>query len=221
MSDVTAYPLCWPVGWRRTSAERRAFGRFNKKVTKKYRFNDNTYQQSQNLSVADAVSRLLQTFDRMGIDTRDDVVISTNLVLRLDGLPRSGQSSPADPGACAYWVTNNGDRRCMAIDRYTKVEDNIAAIAATLEAMRAIERHGGAEILDRAFTGFTALPNPEQWWHVLGFETADVSAADITQTWRTLAQRNHPDRGGDDHYMGKLNRARDEGLRQVGRPDDA
>lgn len=217
MSEITAYPLAWPIGWRRTSPERRAYGRFNKKVTKRYSYGDNTYQMSQNLSVHDAVSRLLQTFERMGIDTRDDVVISTNLVLRLDGLPRSGQSMPSDPGACAYWVTSNGDRRCMAIDRYTKVEDNIAAIAATLEAMRAIERHGGAEILDRAFTGFQALPNPEQWWHVLGLETADVTEEEITRTWRTLAQRNHPDRGGNDHHMGKINRARDEGLRQIGR----
>ena len=38
----------------------------------------------------------------------------------------------------------------MAIDAYTRTADNLAAVAATLEAMRAIERHGGAQILERA-----------------------------------------------------------------------
>jgi hypothetical protein len=62
----------------------------------------------------------------------------------------------------------------MAIDQYDRVEHNLAAIAATLDAMRAIKRHGGAEILDRAFTGFTALPAPmaggKPWRQVLGFD---------------------------------------------------
>lgn len=216
--NITGYPLCWPVGWRRTSAHQRIAARFNKKSTRTGGFNNEyRYQVSAKLTVYESTSRLLQTFERMGIDIDDDVIISSNLHLRLDGLPRSNQSEPADPGVAVYWTTRRDETRCMAIDQYQKVADNIAAIAATLEAMRAIERHGGAEILDRAFTGFAALPNPEQWWHVLGFETADVSEEEITTTWRTLAQRNHPDRGGDSHYMGKLNRARDEGLREIAR----
>ncbi|ROU09438.1 hypothetical protein [Lysobacter enzymogenes] len=84
--------------------------------------------------------------------------MSTNLTLRRDGLPRSDQREPADPGAAVYWTDCTGADRCMAVDRYTKTAGNLAALAATLEAMRAIERHGGAEILDRVFTGFTALP---------------------------------------------------------------
>jgi len=47
----------------------------------------------------------------------------------------------------------------MAIDIYDTVAGNLAAVAATLDAMRAIERHGGAQILKRAFQGFKALPS--------------------------------------------------------------
>ena len=56
-----------------------------------------------------------------------------------------------------------------------QVEESLAAIAATLDAMRAIERHGGARVLERAFTGFTAVPAPDarkHWREVFGFATA-------------------------------------------------
>jgi hypothetical protein len=143
------------------------------------------------ISIADGVQRVRLELDRMGI--RDaDIVISTNLHLRLDGLPKSGQAQPADPGAAVYWRTKDG-QRCMAIDQYDRVEHNLAAIAATLDAMRAIKRHGGAEILDRAFTGFTALPAPmaggKPWRQVLGLRPR------LTRRRRTKSDRvPHPPR---------------------------
>jgi len=104
--------------------------------------------------------------------------------------------------------------QCMAIDRYDRVADNLAAIAATLEAMRAIERHGGAEILDRAFTGFAALPQPEtSWWVILGV-APNASCDEIEAAYRRLAMKHHPDRGGDPHEMARINAARDVGLQE-------
>lgn len=100
----------------------------------------------------------------------------------------------------------------MAVDRYDRVEDNLAAIAATLDAMRAIERHGGASILDRAFQGFTALAAPESWWQVLGLKGPNTSRDEIETAHRRLAMANHPDRGGDTDKMSRINRARDQGL---------
>src|SRR3984893_16238997 len=130
----------------------------------------------------------------MGMNS-DDILISTNVKLRLDGLPRSDQE-PSDPGAAVYWQKKGQSMRCMAIDRYDRVADNLAAIAATLEAMRAIERHGGAAILDRAFTGFKALAAPEQPFQVLGVG-ANASKEEIERAYRLLATKHHPDRGGD------------------------
>ena len=210
---VSAYPLQWPDGWRRTEPNHRGRAKFNKKTQS----SGGSWQTSSKLTIHDAVNRLLQTFDLMGIDTVDDVVISTDLVLRLDGLPRSGQSSPDDPGVAAYWVDASGDRRCMAVDRYDRIADNIAAVAATLEAMRAIERHGGAEILSRAFTGFVALPAPAQWWHVMGFESAQgLSLEDVENRYRALAMQRHPDRdGGDANAMAELTWAREQARAQL------
>lgn len=202
--SITAHPLCWPVGWKRTAEAQRRYGHFGKKVTKAGR----SWASREDLTVNEAVHRVLAELQRMAIG-RDDVVISTNVPTRLDGLPRSDARRPLDPGAAVYWRELGGSRRCIAIDQYTTVEDNLAAIAATLDAMRAIERHGGAAILDRAFEGFTALPAPgaaREWWEVLGvLRTAGVD--ECRAAYRQLASVNHPDRGGDPARMAEVNAA--------------
>ncbi len=192
MTTIPAYPLQWPTGWKRTA--NRAYGRFGT------RSKHATYSWStrKDITIAGAVDRVRAELGRMGLHD-DDVVISTNLKLRLDGLPRSDQREPEDSGAAVYWIDKAGATRCMAIDRYTKIADNLAAIAATLEAMRAIERHGGAEILDRAFTGFTALPPPsgDKPWHVVLGCPAHASTDHVRQNYRKARSTFHPDRDGD------------------------
>jgi hypothetical protein len=207
---VDAYPLTWPEGWRRTPALSRTHAQFGKGERTKHTYSDSYYTRKRDLTVNDGVRRVLDSLGRMGVQSRD-IIISSNVVLRLDGLPRSGQRMPDDPGVAVYWQKRvNGKlvMRSMAVDRYKTVADNLAAIAATLEAMRAIERHGGAEILDRAFTGFTALPAPEQPWQVLGVPMT-ASNDEIEDAYRRLAMKNHPDRGGDDAAMSRINAARD------------
>ena len=87
----------------------------------------------------------------------------------------------------------------MAIDAYAEVADNLAAIAATLEAMRAIERHGGAIILDRAFQGFAALPAPGQtgarpWREVLDCDDSIRDLASAERRYKVLRSIHHPDK---------------------------
>lgn len=212
---IEAWPLAWPPGWRRTSSHLRSRANFHEKAAQRYEHLDGTasvYTKKRELSVADATMRVLRALERMGLH-RDNIVISTNLELRLDGLPRSNQRPPEDPGAAVYWRKGK-DTRCMAIDRYDRVEGNLAAIAATLEAMRAIDRYGGAEILNRAFTGFTALPSPEQWFQVLGV-TSHATRDEIDNAYRTLAMKHHPDRGGNANEMARINTARDAGYEHL------
>ena len=213
MTTPTRYPLQWPVGWKRTPDARRAYGKFSKQKQS----NVGSWKTRENLTIAQAARRLQDELERMAVNS-STIILSTDLRLNLDGSVRSAQAQPRDPGAAVYWKDPyTGQARCMAIDLYTKVEQNIAALAATIDAMRAIERHGGAAILDRAFTGFTALPPPivagmsRPWWEVLGVPR-DASRDAIQTAYRRLASEAHPDKGGTAERMAEINRAREEGL---------
>lgn len=207
---IAAYPLQWPEGWPRTPAERRGWAKFEK-ITKTYNTESGQSVRSgrRDLSIADGTQRVVAVLSRMGLGL-DDIVISTNVQLRLDGLPRSNQPEPSDPGVAVYWQTRKGERKVMAIDRYARVADNLAAVAATLEAMRGIERWGGGQILDRAFSGFTALPAPGQthgrgWREVLHVDP-DVNDLDAVKAqYRRLSSVHHPDKGGTEAEMSELN----------------
>lgn len=205
-----AYPLSWPSGWKRLKSWERSRAKFGKqKFVDRGRNAEGQqlgWHTKGSLTIAEGTERVLHVLDQMGFNS--SVIISSDLALRNDGLPRSNQRGPDDPGVAVYW--GQGQKaRCIAMDRYDRAADNLAAIAATLEAMRAIERHGGAAILDRAFTGFTALPAPEQPWQVLGLETSRPTREQIEDAHRRLAMKHHPDRGGDTNEMARINTARD------------
>ncbi|MGN6109522.1 MAG: J domain-containing protein [Kofleriaceae bacterium] len=209
---VDAYPLQWPAGWRRTPVAERVRARFARKERQFRDYgngNTSSWTTNKQLSIADAVHRVRQALERFGFND-DDIVISSNLGLRLDGLPRSGQREPADPGVAVYW-RDAAVTQAMAIDQYDRVADNLAAVAATIDAMRAIERHGGAQILNRAFQGFKALPSEATPSMdaataaiVLSNYSSTLSQGEVLRSWeaartavRAARAKEHPDRGGD------------------------
>lgn len=156
-------------------------------------------------SVAVARERLQREVDLLGAR---GVILSTNVELRLDGQPRSDRSEPSDPGVALYFKLKGKDT-VLACDRWTRVADNIIAIAKHIEAIRGMDRWGVGS-LDQVFTGYQALPAPEQWWQVLGVSEG-ASVADIDAAYRAAAPKAHPDRGGSDAAMARLNAARDHG----------
>lgn len=205
--SVPSYPLHWPHGRPRKTTRKRAA--FSKKVS------DGNWQRTKELSVSDAIGRLQYEIDRIGAR---NCVISTNLLLRLDGLPRSGQPEPQDPGVALYFQLV-GQPHCMPCDTYDRVADNIAAIAKHIEATRAIHRFGVASIREM-FTGFQALPPPENkkpWREVLGIGFGSVREHEIEMAYRKLAKSRHPDATGGSHdAMAELNEARDAAWREIG-----
>lgn len=215
---VSAHPLSWPTGWKR--AAYREDARFGK-ASKRTQSSTGAYSWTpgRDLTIHEGLQRVLAELQRMGM-SRDDVVISTNLVLRLDGMPRSDQRAPSDPGVAVYWEDGKGGHKVMAIDRYHRVADNLAAVAATLDAMRAIERHGGAMVLERAFTGFTALPVPSaarHWRDVLGVPGTVQTEQTLKDHYRRAASSAHPDKtGGDSAPMVAVNLAYDEAKKELG-----
>ena len=213
--NETRYPLCWPANWPRSKNP--TYADFGKHVS--YVDSTGTTRQGsrQKLTVAQGCERVNDSLGRMYVS---EVVISTNIAVTNKGEPRSGQAEPRDSGVAVYWK-RKGKPQCMAIDRYNRVADNLAAIAATLEALRAIERHGGGSILDRAFMGFAQLPASviaqRPWRDVFGFKQdgAHVSLAEVESTFLKLAKTRHPDAGGEHDAMAELNAARASALEEL------
>lgn len=199
---IKSFPLSWPSGWRQTTAEKRRPAYF-----KRHR---------QSITIAAAVTRVLDQLRRFGFEDTEQIIISTNLKPRLDGWPISGQKAPDEIGVAVYWKhVKDLQYKVMAIDGYSTVADNLAAVAATLEALRAVERHGGAIILDRAFSGFTCLPEPNNWRHELGLTDQSATLSAARQAFRRLALVRHPDQGGSEEAMARLNRAWEDAQREL------
>jgi hypothetical protein len=197
MSQVAAFPLQWPGSWARAQHRQRAqFGTTGR----------SPYGNKQQLTVAEARQRLSDQLDSLGARY---VTLSTNLELRLDGFPRSGQPEPHDPGAAVYFHLE-GKPTVLACDKWDRTADNIAAIAKHIDALRGIERWGVGTAA-QAFAGYHALPSPEQWWRALGVGQ-NATRADIIAAYRSKAREAHPDTGGSDAAMARLNAARDQGL---------
>lgn len=191
------FPLQWPVGRPRTAHMARRAGLF--------RTGD-----KRGITVSDAIKRIQYELDRVGAS---NATVSTNLELRLDGQPRADRGPPVDPGVALYFDLG-GKPHALGCDAYTSVSQNLAALAAHLEATRAIARHGVATAAEM-YTAFVALPPPRTWWETLGLPYRRVSADEIRGAHRRLAALNHPDKGGSSAAMSALNQARDEGLKEI------
>lgn len=190
---VEAYPLHWPTGWKRSSS------------LKKSAFKVST--------VGAGNRNLLHELKLLGAS---HVVVSTNLMLRQDGLPYASQRQPEDGGVAVHFAYK-GKRMCFACDTYRKIEENLTAIAKTIEALRGMERWGASQMMERAFTGFAALPEKtgRTWREVMAYGNHGISKEQIEATYRMLAKQLHPDVGGTEQAMAELNRAREEALKEV------
>lgn len=216
MVSITAYPLCWPHAKPRTKLRR--FGRF---ITKERQNSSQpgggSWLRSKNISVAEACKRVQDECDRIGAR---DPILSTNLKTRLDGLPRSDQPKPQDPGAALYF-TLKGKPHCLPCDTFTDVAQNIAALAAHIEATRAIERYGVADIA-AMFSGFAALPSPENasapsWREVLGLGRGqNILLADAELAYRRKRKEAHPDQpGGSSDAFDLVQRAIEQARQEI------
>lgn len=134
-----------------------------------------------------------------------NVVLSSNVPLRRDGLPLAGQAQPKDPGVAIYFLYKE-KQMAFACDRWWRIEENIQAIKKTIEALRGIARWGTGDMLQAAFEGFTALPQPKSWAEILKVPP-DAFIDTIEAHYKILARKHHPDQGGSEAAMAEINAA--------------
>lgn len=178
-----SYPLQWPVGRTRTEKYVRKYGQLNKMPASRIR------------------QLLGDELRKMGVS---GYIISSNVAMRRDGLPYAGQGSPEDPGIVLYF-TRKGLDIAISCDAWHTVDANLRAIGLTIEAIRGMERWGTEEMIDRAFTGFKALPESvivtpytaRNWWEILQVsQNADLDI--IEAAYKKMLHKTHPDKGGSE-----------------------
>ena len=166
------YPLEWPTGWQRTPSYRRHKSRYS-------------------VSLDTAMKDLQTELGKLGAS---DVLLSTNLETRLDGKPYAGRSEPRDPGVALYWKKNDR-QHVMPSDAWETVRENVRALGLAIGAFNLLERTRTGQILERATSGFLALPPPPDWRVLLGFKPGEVPSLKVlTAAYRkrSKAARENP-----------------------------
>lgn len=197
MSEPTRYPLAWPVGWKRTPADRRVRSSFKARGVW--------------ITTGAAIPQLMAELRRLGVP-HDQWVLSTNLQLRVDGLPRGDQGEPKDPGAAVYFRMREGGKpKVFACDKWKRVGENVVSIARHIECLRAVDRYGVGE-MEQVLAGYTALPpSAEDWRSVFGFGPDESPKfSEVERRYRPMMAACHPDKpDGDSLQAARLNTARD------------
>src|SRR5215217_4864013 len=189
-----AYPLTWPMGWPRTKNP--DYARFK-------------------TSFARARNELIRELDLLGAT---NIIISSNIELRRDGLPYANNKQPDDRGIAVYFKLA-GVEQCVPCDKWLRIEDNLQAVRKTIEALRGLERWGAKEMVNAAFRGFKALPETiimgehtsRAWWEVLEV-SQNASVEVIKAAYKQILHKVHPDKGGSSYAFQELQKAYKEAL---------
>lgn len=170
-----SYPLDWPADRPRTEPLARKPGKFLRRTS--------SFEKPTQLTIESAVNRLITEVTRISAQIQ---VLSSNIERRQDGGFRSSRiPGGVDPGVALY-LRRKGQDLVLACDRYDHPTQNVAAIAAHIDALRAIERHGVATV-EQMMVGMLALPAPpgEPWYERLGrpasFQQARAEYARLTE----------------------------------------
>lgn len=182
------YPLKWPAGWPRTEKDAVSAARF-----------------SQQRCLPEACAFVLDELRRLGAEA-ESVVVSSNVQPLLLVRAQRSLAQPADRGVAVYFQLK-GRAQVLACDRWDRVEDNLYAVGKHIVAIRAQARYGVGTV-QQAFAGYLAPARPS-WWEVLKVPP-QADPKEIERAYQREARRLHPDRGGSDDSMARLNAARDE-----------
>lgn len=145
--------------------------------------------------------------------------------LRRDGMPRA-HTQPRHPGVTVVVPSSDHGRLSWSTDRYADWRHNVRAIALSMEALRAADRHG--VMAGRQYAGFAELGPGEsegdltvedaarflikhgEWGGEPGDPSDLIANPSIARAYyREAAKRIHPDAGGDPERFRRLQVAKD------------
>lgn len=133
--------------------------------------------------------------------------------IRVDGLPRAS-AKPSHPGVILAFQTKRGPLS-FPCDTYDRYEDNLRAIALSLEALRSVDRYGVTGNGEQ-YRGWERLPPPEthEGWTLEQAQAFIDQVNDGQADWsirvhaenaiRRAEMKTHPDIQGGDAEKFKL-----------------
>ncbi len=194
-------PLDWPEGWARTAD--RVPSRFS-------------------IGFVSAREQLMRELNLLGAV---NIVITSNLPTRANGMPYAAASRVGDPGVAVWWVQDSKEQ-VMACDRWIDARDNLHAIGLSIGSLRGLDRWGASDLVRRAFAGFTALPSgapiARTWRDVLGNGGSWPKEMNVEELlwlakgrFRNLMVAAHPDLGGGPALAIELNQAMAEAEKEL------
>lgn len=190
-----AFPLNWPVGYKRTEHRK-----------------DSGFRQT----AGKAQDSLKSALNRLGAK---EIIVSSNAMLQRDGsMYADAMGIQSDPGVAVYFKYK-GNPVVLCCDTFMRIWENVYAIAKTVENLRTIERYGVSDFLNRSFTGFAELPPPmitpfKRTWHEVLGVPKNANAFQIKEAFRIKASMVHPDKGGTNEQFQEAKNAFDEAMQQ-------
>jgi hypothetical protein len=147
-----------------------------------------------------------------------DLRIDTDIIYRKDKphIPRADGGNPEDPGVVVRFTLPGGRKVALPCDRFHRVQDNLRAIALTMERKRMATLYGVATT-EAEYAGYAALPAGTPGFppasQVLGIHE-DASPRLWKAAFRAWVLENHPDRrpGADEHLFDHVKKAVDRKL---------
>ncbi len=167
------------------------------------------------------LSDLRRELDMLGVSEAVIELALTDPEIRRDGLPRA-DARPRSPRVRLSFDHPSLGQLQYPCDTYGRYQDNLRAIAKTLEAQRAMDRYGATR-LNQQYAGWKALPSGGSIEQAMTVEDAAAfietlvgSAATLIieqsnyyqHSYRRAALAAHPDTGGDEDQFKQLQEAK-------------
>lgn len=176
----------------------------------------------------DTLDRLEREMRHLGATDIVFLVDADHSHIRNDGWPKSTMR-PSTPGIIVTFETPAFGAMRYESGRFNSWEQNLRAVAMTLERLRAVDRYGCTK--GEQYTGWKKLPTgmPTGEWAsveaamrflcLIGQpSTLSVLPSDLDTVYRAAARKAHPDAGGSHEVMSKVNRAKDYIEKSVAAP---
>lgn len=160
-----------------------------------------SYTMNTSVSLAATEGDLADCFDKWSVREYD---IAYNLP-RPRAMRESLNFTRDERAVTVWWKNRQGKTITMAMDRHARPMDNLRVLYLAIESIRMNEKRGIDEAL--MHSAYLQLTSGDADPYALFKVTPGVSEDEAKAIYRRLARAAHPDTGGSNEEMARVNQA--------------